>query len=300
MAIESWLVTALPYSASPAEPYHVSLFVTHRLTPDGAEGVVGDFKTVRDWTAHLHHAHVSLRGGGPAGDFDIPVTPLLDALDPTLWPRVFPKKLAVRPWRVPDQTAAPWQSFPAHRMQAYGLLTHALSIFSSPVEAPGVENNLVVDLVFRGLRMHPGRVPLTSVIDGAFDKEISSFLDDLSNGGRVGGERPRIGDPVIAMLADLHAAQRFYQRPEDASAYRDRPIPNAVAVPVKKPTPDFHERAGLPRRSLAVAAQARACGRPSRKQSGADRCRRLDTGRHRDPRRRAAASAAAHRVPGRR
>lgn len=245
MAIESWLVTALPYSASAAEPYHVSLFVTHRLTPDGAEGVVGDFKTVRDWTAHLHHAHVSLRGGGPAGDFDIPVTPLLDALDPTLWPRVFPKKLVVRPWRVPDQTAAPWQSFPAHRMQAHGLLTHALSIFSSPVEAPGVENNLVVDLVFRGLRMHPGRVPLTSVIDGAFDKEISSFLDELSNGGRVGGKRSRIGDPVIAMLADLHAAQRFYQRPEDASAYRDRPIPNAVAVPVKKPTPDFHERAGL-------------------------------------------------------
>ena len=44
MATESWLVTALPYSASPAEPFHVSLFVTHRLTPDGAEGVVGDFR----------------------------------------------------------------------------------------------------------------------------------------------------------------------------------------------------------------------------------------------------------------
>ena len=41
MATESFLVTALPHSADPAEPFHVSLFVTHRLTPDGAEGVAG-------------------------------------------------------------------------------------------------------------------------------------------------------------------------------------------------------------------------------------------------------------------
>ena len=36
MATESYLVTALPYSASPGEKFHVSLFITHRLTPDGA------------------------------------------------------------------------------------------------------------------------------------------------------------------------------------------------------------------------------------------------------------------------
>ena len=67
MATESWLVTALPYSASSADPFHVSLFVTHRLTPDGAQGKVGDFPNVRDWTARLAQARIRLRGGADRG-----------------------------------------------------------------------------------------------------------------------------------------------------------------------------------------------------------------------------------------
>ena len=124
MATESWLVTALPYSASPGEAFHVSLFVTHRLTPDGAQGVVSDFATVRDWTNSLRRGRFVLKGGGgPAGEFDIPVTPLLGVLRPRLWSSVFPGDLPVRPWKVPDYTTAPWQTFAAHRMQAYGLFT---------------------------------------------------------------------------------------------------------------------------------------------------------------------------------
>ena len=246
MATESWLVTALPYSASPADPFHVSLFVTHRLTPDGAQGVVGDFPNVQDWTARLGSARIRLRGGGgSAGEFDIAATPLLDALDASLWPRVFPEALPVRPWKVPDRTAAPWQSFAAHRMQAYGLLTHALALASSPVNAPGVDNNLFVNLVLQGLGMHPRELPLGRVIDGKHDHAISKQLDALSNGGRVGADRPTVRDPVLAMLADLHAARRFYQRTEDATEYKERPVQGTVPAPVKKPKPDFHERAGL-------------------------------------------------------
>jgi hypothetical protein len=246
MATESWLITALPYSASPADPFHVSLFVTHRLTPDGAEGVVGDFPNVSDWTARLGGASIRLRGGGgPAGQFDIAVTPLLDALDASLWPRVFPESFPVRPWKVPDRTATPWQSFAAHRMQAYGLVSHALALASSPVNAPGVDNNLFVSLVLQGLGMHPRELPLGRVIDGERDHAISKQLDALSNGGQVGGDRQPVRDPVLAMLADLHAARRFYQRTEDATEYQERPVPGTVPPPVTKPKPDFHERAGL-------------------------------------------------------
>ncbi|MGE3706055.1 MAG: hypothetical protein AB7I13_12320, partial [Vicinamibacterales bacterium] len=246
MATESWLVTALPYSASPADSFHVSLFVTHRLMPDGVEGVVGDFAHVRDWTAQLQRARISLRGGGgPTGEFDIPVRPVLDALDPSLWARVFPERLPVRPWKVPNHTAAPWQSFPAHRMQAYGLLTHALALSSSPVNAPGVDDNLIVDLVLQALDMPPRQLPLTRIIEGELDRAITKRLDELSNGGRVTGERQPIRSPVLAMLADLNAARRFYQRSEDATDYRERPVPDTAPVPVKKPAPDFHERAGL-------------------------------------------------------
>ncbi|MEZ5283940.1 MAG: hypothetical protein R2712_03845 [Vicinamibacterales bacterium] len=247
MATETWLVTALPYSASPADPFHVSLFVTHRLTPDGPRGVVSDFAVTREWTARLRDARIELRGGPASGaPFDIPVEPLFDALDDTLWPRVFPGRLPVRPWKTPDPTARPWQSFPAHRMQAYGMLAHALSVASSPVDRPRVENNLFVNLVLQGLGMHPRELPLARVIDGAQDREISKRLDTLSGGGRVGVRTPVAQNPVLAVMADLHAARRFYQRTEDQSAYRDRPLDDAPAPePVRKPTPDFHERARM-------------------------------------------------------
>lgn len=246
MAIESWLVTALPYSASPAERFHVSLFITHRLTPDGPEGRVGDFPNVRAWTAKLRDARITLRGGGgPAGEFAIPVTALLDALDASLWPRVFPEGLPVRAWQVPSYTSGTWQSFPAHRMQAYGLLTHAAALGSSPLNAPGADDNLLVHLVLGSLDMDRRELPLARVIDGMHDRNISKLLDELSDGGRVGGPKRPILNPVRAMLADVHAAKRFYQRTEDATEYHERPVPGIVPAPVKKPTPDFHERAGL-------------------------------------------------------
>ncbi|MEZ5289678.1 MAG: hypothetical protein R2745_01205 [Vicinamibacterales bacterium] len=246
MATESWLLTALPHSASPGEAFHVSLFVTHRLTPDGAEGVVDDFALVRDWAAHLRRARIVLRGGGgPAGEFDIPVAPILDVLDDGLWRRVFPGALPVRPWKVPDYTAAPWQSFPAHRMQAYGLFTHAAALLGSPVTAPGAGNNPYVRLVLQAMGLDERELRLTRVIDGEVDRAISKRLDDLARGGKVGIAGASAGSPVLAMLTDLHAARRFYQRPEDRTDYRERPLPGAQARPVRKPTPDFHERAGL-------------------------------------------------------
>ena len=68
MATESFLVTALPHSADPAEKVHVSLFVTHRLTPDGARrGRRRTSPTVSDWTARLARARVRLVGRTSGG-----------------------------------------------------------------------------------------------------------------------------------------------------------------------------------------------------------------------------------------
>ena len=151
MATESFLVTALPYSAAATEPFHVSFFVTHRLTPDGAEGKVGDFGHVRNWTgvlAGVPAANFKLRGATAGGaPIDIPVTPLLGGLEPDLWPRVFPPELAVRPWNVPNQTAVPWRTFPAHRMQQHALLAHWGALASSPVTPPTVKGNAFAVLV---------------------------------------------------------------------------------------------------------------------------------------------------------
>jgi hypothetical protein len=48
---------------------------------------------------------------------------------------------------------------------------------------------------------------------------------------------------MLQMLADVHTAQKYYNRPEEARKYEPRPTGQE---PPRTPhdTPDFHERAG--------------------------------------------------------
>src|SRR5690349_14024182 len=115
MPIEGYLVTALPHTAAPDAAKHLSLFITHRLTPDNGKGKVGDFAHISDWTAQLATATITVTGRAGAVLRNIPVTPLLDRLDQALWPRVFPPDLTVLPWQTPDPANQPWRTFPAHR-----------------------------------------------------------------------------------------------------------------------------------------------------------------------------------------
>jgi hypothetical protein len=251
MATESFLVTALPYSADPADPFHVSLFVTHRLTPDGAEGTLADFPSVVDWTARLAGARITLNGRTGGGTtVAIGVTPLLDALDATLWPRVFPPDLAVRPWKAPDFTAVPWRTFPAHRMQQHALLVHAVSMLSSPLAPPTVAGNALTRPLLPTLGVDPaGRTGVTieQILDPQLDARITKRYDDLTSKGLLGDDvvGGSANQPLTQLVADVHRARRYYQREEDQTPYRERPLAGAVAKPVVKPDPDFHERAGM-------------------------------------------------------
>ncbi|HVF58333.1 MAG TPA: hypothetical protein VNJ70_00745 [Thermoanaerobaculia bacterium] len=253
MATESFLVTALPYSADPGEPFHVSLFVTHRLTPDGAEGELRDFPNVVDWTARLAGAQVILRGRKSNGTIvAIGVTPLLAELDPDLWPRVFPPDLAVRPWRTPDHTAVPWRTFPAHRMQQHALFVHGVSMYSSPVAAPTVAGNALTRPLLNSLGVDIGhRLSIAQLVEHPVDKRsfeahLTKRLDALTNGGFLGPDATSTaGQPLLQLVADVHRARRYYQRDEEQRPYAERPTPGTVPPPVRKPEPDFHERAGM-------------------------------------------------------
>jgi hypothetical protein len=248
MATESFLVTTLPRTADPARSVHLSLFVTHRLTPDGAQGVVGDFAVVSDWTTAVAGAEFELRARAGGTAFTIPITADLDRLDPSLWPRVFPADLAVRPWQTPDLAATEWRTFPAHRMQDHALLAHAASVFSSPVGSPGVQGNVLTGFVMDalGLGQFERRLPLDVLLGDEVDIDqwATDYLDDLTDGG-MSSEVGSTQQPLLGLTTDVHRARRYYQRPEEQRDYRDEPDPNATAVPVAKPDPDFHERAGL-------------------------------------------------------
>ncbi len=254
MAEESFLLTALPHSAADGAPFHLSLFVTHRLTPDGpggpkAVGKVSDFPRVADWTGLLSTSTLTLTGRTAGGaTVTLPATMLLDGLDASLWPRVFPPGLDVRPWRVPDHTAVPWRTFAAHRMQSHALLVHFISLVASPTEPPGVEANPLTGSLLSalGLGRHEGRVTVDDVLDPDMDRSVTKRLDDLAGNGFLGrGSSGPGAAPGLVLLSDLHRAKCYYARPEEEAAYRDRPVPGAVGPPVVKPEPDFHERASL-------------------------------------------------------
>ncbi len=248
MPTESFLVTALPHSAAPDEEFHVSLFITHRLTPDATKGVVADFPRIVDWTSRLATADFSLQGRTSGGTIvAVPVTPLLDALDPDLWPKVFPKDLAVLPWQVPDHTAVPWRTFAAHRMQQHALLTHAVSMFSSPTAPPTASGNALTPFLLAAMGVNRDRFTIEDAIDGGFDAEITERFDEMTGQGFLGqgGVESSVQQPLLQLVGDVHEARRYYQREEEQRPYSDTPVPGATLPDVDKPEPDFHKRAGM-------------------------------------------------------
>jgi hypothetical protein len=253
MATESFLVTALPHSADPDHAFHVSLFIAHRLTPDGAQGELRDFPGVARWTAALADTQITLRGRGAGGGVvPIACTPDLSALNPSLWELVFPGDLAVRGWTQRDFTDVPWRTFAAHRMRNHALLVHAASIFSSPVAAPGVRGNALTGPIMNalGLGQFTRRFGIAELLhpESQIDRRVTEALDEATGSGFLGRGTPAsaaAAQPLALLLHDVHRAHRYYQRDEEQTAYQERPTAGAQGDPLKKPTPDFHERASM-------------------------------------------------------
>ena len=81
MAQETFTVVALPHSRSGSRPFHVSLFISPDLVPDGPEGELQDFPHWLEWAAGLASANIALFNQSGA----IPFSPILDILDPAAW-----------------------------------------------------------------------------------------------------------------------------------------------------------------------------------------------------------------------
>ncbi|MCW2776716.1 MAG: hypothetical protein JWN17_441, partial [Frankiales bacterium] len=261
MPSESFLVTALPHSADPAAPFHVSLYVGHRLVPDGPQGVVGDFPHVRDWTSQLDGAEVVLWGRRPGSQPEQVPARVVSARQASLWPEVFPPDLLVQPWETKDPTSLPWQTFPASRMDSHARRTHEEAIVSSPVRPPAPTDLTFLDDLLTSLHFPPasrllggehGRGGRSS---GAVDRLLRGIVDwdaaatavlDEGNAGvpvrGLGTAGPWSQDQLVA---DVHAARRYYQRSEDEVAHQPEPTPGQQPPPRPTPPPqEFHRRLG--------------------------------------------------------
>ncbi|MEV0354934.1 hypothetical protein AB0H71_02625 [Nocardia sp. NPDC050697] len=301
------MVTVLPHSIAPDAPCHLSLFLTHRLSP-GETGSLADIAAMANWVAALRTARITLRtdAGTVTG------TPVLDPLDESAWATAFPPETPVRGFPAPVTTNAPWKSYPANRLPEHALEAHYVSAFSSPVtrpspggsrlarailavldrtiatdgEAPNLRRTLDAQKAYDAAKrrrrtgiadraadrtaaaLGPAltppppdpppppppppsgphltlteatgeqptwRSPLEAPLD-ACDTEISTFLDAPAGDSDS-------GDPVLAMLRDTHATQRFYQRDGEQRRYAQTPADGAHEPRPEPPVPDFHARA---------------------------------------------------------
>ena len=80
--------------------------------------------------------------------------------------------------------------------------------------------------------------PIESLLDHTnIDRLVTEFLNRLLN------EPALVTNPMLAMLRDVHAAQRYYNRPEEQKTHKPRPTPGVHPPRTPHPIPDFHERA---------------------------------------------------------
>jgi hypothetical protein len=246
MATELLTVVALPHSVATGADFHVSVFVSPRLTPDSAEGKLEDFD-------HFPHWAKLLAGDAAFELFDqigpIKVEPILKPLDPDLWDAVFPPATPVRAPRDLDFSDRHWRTFRAAEIHDAAKLLHVVAMFADPTSPPRPSVHPLGRLM--------GQLGVTSTHRREYDEsEITRTLDEAigetGNPAEVAITLPELearvdeeDNPLLRLAMQVHRARRFYERPESQRPYRERPLDGATAARPPRPEPDFHERCTL-------------------------------------------------------
>lgn len=223
---EQIVLTALPFSAAADAPFHLSVHVAPRLTPDAPEAMLQEFATFAKWGTVIAGATLVLRDqtGAPLA------ATIVSQVEPDLWPRIFPP--ATTPVRRPeygDLHTRHWRSFPVKTVHDLAALTAVGAALWFPLDPPrldGLDRENPVRRLIEDLngRQHDD------------DKQPKRFRDDLVTQVLDRGVTAIRAGGLLAALEPLHQARRFYE-PESGNQRKDMPVP-----PLVPPRPDFHER----------------------------------------------------------
>ena len=227
MVTEKFTVVALPHSKVDDAEFHVSLFISPQLIPDKPEGRLDDFEVFVDWAGIIKKV-----GGIQLADQTGPIgaTPLLDVIDVKAWTEVFPGDTPVRGPVAPEWSDRHWRTFDAGAVHNAGKAFHLLPVFTSPTSPPAPSAHPIGRLLSQwvGTRDTPWD---ESVVTRSLDRV-------LGEGDGEGGPPQRrlplqviernldAAEPMTKAILETHRARRFYERPESALPYQDRPSEN--------------------------------------------------------------------------
>ena len=240
MPVEFYILCALPYSVSRRADFHVSVFVSPTIQPDG-EDVLGRSRIFADWAATLRdRARFELYDQGGS----IECEPLLDAIDPAVWQAAFGPETPVRGPEVPkwQEPNRKWRSFSARNVADAAKSLHLATMYADPTTPPAPSGHPLAADVLRLAGQRPDRRDyderrLTERFDGLIEsRESLATIEDI-----VAGEQ----DWLNRIALELHRARRYYERPESQDPYQERPDPGAKPPQAEKRPPEFHERCAM-------------------------------------------------------
>lgn len=252
---EYFVALALPASAHADADLHVNVFISPKLS--GAAGAtLADFPLFRAW-GELVRSGLSLT----LVDQNGPMATTLDvsAVEPALWPRLFPGTLAVRANEVPKWQGRDWRTFPAKDAAEIAKAVHLATVVADPttpvkpsahplirpiwefvreskaLQLPARENRLDWPVYDESL--------LTRQLDGRLRRgtagATTGHAKPYSYGALAGAAGPA---SVQAALQDLHRVRRYYERAESQSPTQAVPDPPQRVKALQPPQPEFHER----------------------------------------------------------
>lgn len=258
METESFIVLALPHSTRP-DDVHVSLFVTPRLTSTDPKATLGLFEVFADWEQALAGATIILRdqdGELASSQADA------QAVQEHLWTAMFPPSTPVGGQPVPDWSGRRVHSFDVDHVTTLAKAMQVGAVLSSPTSPPAVADHPFTPSMLRlaeQFQRPDERYPESRhrpQVTTTYDESLATELLDEWMLGRtrptIGGEAVELSTAsttaeqlVLRAAYELHLARRFYERPESAMEYRDRPDPDVQPKVLPARRGEFHERATM-------------------------------------------------------
>lgn len=133
------LATALPYSLADDAPFHLTVFITHKLTGGGA--LLAGYPAAANWVGTLAGCTLTLTTSLNAGTA-LPLR-VVSATDAASWAAVLPPGTPVEAFPAPVLSGETWHTNPASRMSDHAVDLHLAAISAAPALKPGLATDPV-------------------------------------------------------------------------------------------------------------------------------------------------------------